>query len=70
MKRILYSAVTFCLAACAGQKALNPEDLAIPVDKSTQERILITTDLECDDMNGILLSLLYCLDIRHVTLPG
>ena len=27
MKRILYSAVTFCLAACAGQKALNPEKI-------------------------------------------
>jgi hypothetical protein len=29
------------------------------IDKSQQERILITTDLEVDDMNGILLSLMY-----------
>ena len=32
------------------------------VDKSTQPRVLITTDLECDDMNGILLSLLFAND--------
>lgn len=59
MKRILFGAITLCLAACAGQKAMMPSDLAVPVDKSTQERILITTDLECDDMNGVILSLMY-----------
>ena len=59
MKRFLFGAITFCLAACAGQKAMMPSDLAVSVDKSTQERILITTDLECDDMNGVILSLMY-----------
>ncbi|MGR3811891.1 nucleoside hydrolase-like domain-containing protein [Jiulongibacter sp. NS-SX5] len=29
------------------------------VDKSKQARILITTDLEADDMNGVILSLMY-----------
>lgn len=29
------------------------------IDKSTQPRILITTDLEVDDMNGIIMSLMY-----------
>lgn len=47
------------LVACAGQKSLAPEELAIPVDKSQQPRVLITTDLECDDMNGVILSLMY-----------
>ena len=32
------------------------------VDKSTQPRVIITTDLEIDDMNGILLSLLFSND--------
>ena len=34
----------------------------VKVDKSTQPRVLITTDLECDDMNGIILSLLFATD--------
>lgn len=29
------------------------------VDKSTQPRVIVTTDLEVDDMNGILLTLMY-----------
>ena len=32
------------------------------VDKSTQPRVIITTDVEVDDMNGILLSLLFSSD--------
>ena len=32
------------------------------IDKSTQQRVLITTDLEVDDMNGILLTMLYSTD--------
>ena len=32
------------------------------VDKSTLPRIIITTDLEVDDMNGIILSLMYSTD--------
>ena len=59
MKRILYLIAALALGACTSQKALAPEDLAVPVDKSTQPRVLITTDLECDDMNGLILSLMY-----------
>ncbi len=59
MKRILYLFSALVLGACSAQKALAPEDLAVPVDKSTQPRVLITTDLECDDMNGLILSLMY-----------
>ncbi len=33
-----------------------------PVDKKKQYRVLITTDLEVDDMNGILLTLMYAND--------
>ena len=54
---ILFAA-TALLASCC-QKSLAPENLAPVVDKSQQERILITTDLEVDDMNGLILSLLY-----------
>lgn len=35
------------------------DNLAIKVDKSKQSRILITTDLEMDDMNGLILGLMY-----------
>lgn len=38
-------------------------DLAtLKVDKKTQPRVLITTDLEVDDMNGILLTLMHASD--------
>ena len=60
IKSILYlvlACVALCSACC--KRAMQPEDLAPVVDKSSQARILITTDLEVDDMNGILLSLLY-----------
>ncbi|MDH6357925.1 nucleoside hydrolase-like domain-containing protein [Parabacteroides sp. PF5-9] len=54
--------------ACKGQQqSFAPEDLAVKVDKSQQARILITTDLEVDDMNGILLSLMYA---DHYDLAG
>ncbi|MGM9762154.1 MAG: nucleoside hydrolase-like domain-containing protein, partial [Candidatus Cryptobacteroides sp.] len=53
----LLAGAALCSACCNGAK--QPEDLAPVVDKSSQARILITTDLEVDDMNGILLSLLY-----------
>ena len=60
MKRILYGAAALLVAACtASPKNLAPEELAVKVDKNRQERVLITTDLECDDMNGIVLSLMY-----------
>lgn len=62
---------TFVLAVLlfvsCGQKSFAPEDLAVKVDKSQQARILITTDLEVDDMNGILLSLIYA---DHYDLAG
>ena len=56
----------FIAAALAGLFTISdayassaPEDYAPKVDKSKQARILITTDLEVDDMNGLLLSLIY-----------
>ena len=54
---LVLACVALCSACC--KRAMQPEDLAPVVDKSSQARILITTDLEVDDMNGILLSLLY-----------
>ncbi len=60
MNRIICAALAVLMAAaCASNKSYAPEDLAVKFDKSTQQRILITTDLEVDDMNGLLLSLLY-----------
>jgi len=60
MKKIAILMISaLCALACTSPKSYAPEDLAVKVDKSTQERILITTDLEVDDMNGVLLSLLY-----------
>ncbi len=50
-----------------GQRSLAPEDLAVKIDKSRQARILITTDLEVDDMNGVILSLMYA---DHYDLAG
>ena len=64
--RILTLAVLGIAVSC-GPKNLAPEDLAVKVDKSTQPRILITTDLEVDDMNGVLLSLMYA---DHYDLAG
>lgn len=57
-KMIAASLAGLALVACSSG-SLAPEDLAVPVDKSSQPRILITTDLECDDMNGLILSLMY-----------
>jgi hypothetical protein len=37
------------------------------IDKSLQSRIIITTDLEADDMNGVILSLMYA---DHYDLSG
>ncbi len=62
MKRMLVWAVAaglLSLAAGCSPKNPSPDQLAVKVDKSTQARVLITTDLEVDDMNGLLLSLLY-----------
>ena len=60
MKRIIaLFAAAVLFFSCGGEKNLSPETLAPKVDKSTQARVLITTDLEVDDMNGLLLSLLY-----------
>lgn len=59
MKKLLTIASVLCLLASCAPKALAPEDLAPVVDKSRQDRVLITTDLEVDDMNGLILSLMY-----------
>lgn len=58
--------IALFFASC-GQKSFAPEDLAVKVDKSQQARILITTDLEIDDMNGVILSLMYA---DHYDLAG
>ena len=47
------------LIVFSGQKSFAQKELVVKVDKSKQARILITTDLEADDMNGVLLSLIY-----------
>ncbi len=63
MKKIILAFIPSVFAVLllifCGQKSFALEDLAVKVDKSQQARILITTDLEVDDMNGILLSLMY-----------
>jgi len=53
------SVLAALLFVSCGQLSFAPEDLAVKVDKSKQTRILITTDLEADDMNGLILSLMY-----------
>ncbi|WP_163326241.1 nucleoside hydrolase-like domain-containing protein [Draconibacterium mangrovi] len=55
----LTSVLAALLFVSCGQKSFGLEDLAVKVDKSQQARILITTDLEVDDMNGVILSLMY-----------
>lgn len=54
MKKLLLS---LSLATCA--LSASAVDYAQRIDKSQQPRILITTDLEVDDMNGIILGLTY-----------
>lgn len=54
-KNLLFAlASTFIVGQSMWSANLEPK-----VDKKTQERILITTDLEVDDMNGIILSFMY-----------
>ncbi len=70
MKRFL-ALLLACVMALSATAALAETQPATPisealaamkVDKSTQPRVLITTDLEVDDMNGILLTLMYACD--------
>lgn len=56
MKRFF---ATFAVCCLWGGLSLQAVNLEPKVDKKTQERILITTDLEVDDMNGIILSMMY-----------
>lgn len=58
MKRKL-TFVVFALLALCGYQQTSAVNLESKIDKKTQERIIITTDLEVDDMNGIILSLMY-----------
>ncbi len=55
LKNILAVGTVAFLTGCSTPTVVMPEE----IDKSTQERILITTDLEIDDMNGVILSLMY-----------
>ena len=57
MKKVLF--VFTLLFGCFGLPYVNAVNLEPKVDKKSQERIIITTDLEVDDMNGIILSLMY-----------
>ena len=57
-KTTIATLVLIALVSCS-PKTFTPEELAAPVDKSQQTRILITTDLEVDDMNGLILSLMF-----------
>ncbi|UWX54588.1 DUF1593 domain-containing protein [Maribacter litopenaei] len=53
------SIFTLFLIVTVGTQCFAQENWAAKVDKSKQERIIITTDLEIDDMNGLILSLMY-----------
>ena len=57
MKKVLF--VLSLLFISNGFPYASAADLEPKVDKKLQERIIITTDLEVDDMNGIILSLMY-----------
>lgn len=61
MKRISTMVMSIALMFCVGiaAQAGPVTKLHQKVDKSTQPRIIITTDLEVDDMNGVILSLMY-----------
>lgn len=48
----MLSAGVFCRTAGA-------VDIGPKVDKKTQQRVIITTDLEVDDMNGLILNLMF-----------
>lgn len=72
MKKIFLAfALTVLLVSgeAFAQKATAPHTTAgtQKIDKSLQSRILITTDLEVDDMNGVILSLMYA---DHYDLAG
>lgn len=56
---ILCATAALVTAVCISPNVHAAGEWAEKVDKSRQARILITTDLECDDMNGIILSLMY-----------
>ena len=56
---ILCATAALATAVCISPNVHAAGEWAEKVDKSRQARILITTDLECDDMNGIILSLMY-----------
>ncbi len=66
MNRFFLFLLPAVLSACV-RTVPAPAELALPVDKAGQARVLITTDLECDDMNGLILSLLYA---DHYDLAG
>lgn len=52
--KIALAALMGCMTISANAAILEQK-----VDKKTQDRVLITTDLEVDDMNGLILSLMY-----------
>lgn len=59
MKKTLLFVATALLSMGAFCNSASAIDLGQKVDKKSQQRILITTDLEVDDMNGLILSLMY-----------
>lgn len=56
---MLTTCVVAILLVFCTSPILTAKEYAVPVDKSQQQRVLITTDLEVDDMNGLILSLMY-----------
>lgn len=54
-KSFLSSSISLIILLISGYSNV----FAQKIDKSKQARILITTDLEADDMNGVILSLMY-----------
>ena len=59
MKRLLCLVTAWMLVLAVGQSALAEFILSDKTDKKTLPRVIITTDMEVDDANGILLTLMY-----------
>ena len=59
MKRLLCAALAVLMLAGLAGGAMADFTLPEKTDKSTLPRVIITTDMEVDDANGILLTLMY-----------
>lgn len=59
MKKIIKIVALALLSAGVFCRTAGAVDIGPKVDKKTQQRVIITTDLEVDDMNGLILSLMF-----------